>query len=1597
MKRINFKNKYSWIILLGCILLATIAMFAADWVVGRVQLEGYPNYVYGEHQQSEFGGCICGFHTEKIYDGTNKMPTNAVGEKVWTSTNDEWFDAYTFTYRYTTISSDNNKIQSADDGDETLYNILPAGTYTVRITEPATGQVICKNHPLTIMPSTYTVDFNFNNPKDLYLGEYPSLIVDYKIGNKVEYTYQAENAIEGAGVYQDTSVTKLFFDNYRHDLDDENIVYANGVSDPLFLNNYVIDKSQISENLRALADNIKYTAIATAHSTTTNLNYFVLKDAITATKKDGTVTALPSVEFRNVIYYAGHADSASSLTVPQGYTTQKFSHEIASDTTIESGVTFRIPNGVGDSQGSVHVKHYLPAEYPSHYSDAAKKRGYDYTIKHEAIGLSLIYQQYSDDSYPQTVLIHSNAYYRNDWRKNIVTVKAGTKLTNEGTIIIDAVVTGGSGGAPYSSIVFGDYAQITLEAEAEIINSESSSVINCYGFIAESYDNNGSQLLMDNGTLQVVFTIVEHRGGQLLMGVANPNVLELGFSIGREYTPKIDMSPMHRLYTQSVGAKMVVKSSASVNSFVDMYANESHNVTNIIFIGGNQSSMFQLADNNAYAEYKYIHSKTDSKRTQNIDVYGNAAFNTMKLKLPVSYSGLSITIVLDVSNTLFPLSHYYNISFNKADNSDSSTVTFTQSIKLLPGGSLTIGSGVVATIAKVAVYEDFDLLDISKLPVKGDNIVDNSGKTQINTSVNQGLNYPSDCEPGKLIVNGKLTIGSLAGKVYSAVDARGELIITTGTSFAVKELYGGYDNPIAVSSVKLPMQSPIYQYETLAANGAIWQNSTTQLSNAALSVGAYYSREGAWAKEQNITISYNSNGGSTIAPTAIKTNNRDGVTLKDLPMPTRDHYKFDAWYTNASLTNLANGTTVYTDTTLYAKWTPVAYTITLSYKYNGVSPLSEGIALPTTATYTIVDAHVSFPSLPGNLNIPSGYNFIGWYLDEECTNDINAISGKDLIDITGGNCTIYGLWANKAYKFNYNLNGVSELYDNGSVLSGETNYIGTTATLPDDTTEQIDASTNTEYKYYLSKWVYTASDATVYKFDPGTEISEIIAKESSDFDGVFNLIAEWNEKEYTLTVSGESSGNENISMNETVYLLESQIGDQFDTYHREVTRYDTDTNVNKCFLAWSHGKTSLSKDDFVDPSKSLTLTATWTNKYQLSAEGMSGGNKPIELDTNTYYLIESQIGQRFESYHSAATTYDNDITVNKYFAGWSHGKNTLSAADFDTETKSLKLIGAWESKLTVTITAQTGEAGAMAAGSDPTVKIQLSDGSKAIGTEYQTTTSGQFIYYFVNGQYAYIELVKGKSMSPTDISGKHNRITTDISIIAVGEDGCIAAGTLITLADGTLKKVEDLTIDDVLLVFNHETGRYESAGIIFIENDGYKYYNVINLEFSDGTTTKLIYEHALFDLTLNKYVYITESNCTEFIGHEFAVQSDSGFERVILTNAYVAEEYTGCYSLVTVYHLNYFIDGLFSIPGGIDGLFNIFEYGDDLVYDEEKMQADIDKYGLFTYEDFAEYLPKELYDAFPAPYLKVAIGKGMITFDDLLGYIEQFLVKNGLM
>lgn len=203
-------------------------------------------------------------------------------------------------------------------------------------------------------------------------------------------------------------------------------------------------------------------------------------------------------------------------------------------------------------------------------------------------------------------------------------------------------------------------------------------------------------------------------------------------------------------------------------------------------------------------------------------------------------------------------------------------------------------------------------------------------------------------------------------------------------------------------------------------------------------------------------------------------------------------------------------------------------------------------------------------------------------------------------------------------------------------------------------------------------------------------------------------------------------------------------------------------------------------------------------------------------------------------------------------------------------------------------------------------------------------------------------------------------------------------------------------------MWNLYTGQFDIAPIVFIDEDPYTTYNVIVLTFSDGTSLKIISEHGLWDYNLNRYVYLDES-ADQYIGHwfnkQFMDEEDNMLTaKVQLTDVKVQSELTVAYSPVTYGHLCYFVNGMLSMPGGIEGLFNIFEVdSESFKYDEQKMQSDIEEYGIYTYEEFYELVPvtEEAFEAFSGQYLKVAIGKGLITLDRLYNLAVRYGMLDG--
>ncbi|MCR5151334.1 MAG: SipW-dependent-type signal peptide-containing protein [Clostridiales bacterium] len=223
------------------------------------------------------------------------------------------------------------------------------------------------------------------------------------------------------------------------------------------------------------------------------------------------------------------------------------------------------------------------------------------------------------------------------------------------------------------------------------------------------------------------------------------------------------------------------------------------------------------------------------------------------------------------------------------------------------------------------------------------------------------------------------------------------------------------------------------------------------------------------------------------------------------------------------------------------------------------------------------------------------------------------------------------------------------------------------------------------------------------------------------------------------------------------------------------------------------------------------------------------------------------------------------------------------------------------------------------------------------------------------------------------------------------EASCVVKGTMVTMADGSKKPVENIKQGDMLLVWDFDRGEFSASPVVFNDAEEENNYEVITLTFSDGTQVGVVSEHGFFDATLGKYVYLDE-NAANYIGHEFIKAQGNKQVKVKLTDVKISDQVISVYSPVTFSSLCLYTNDMLSMPGGISGLFNIYDVDvDTMKYDAAAKKADIEKYGLFTLSDYNGLIPEEAFEAFNGADLKVAIGKGILSFSDIEKYAARYI------
>lgn len=402
-------------------------------------------------------------------------------------------------------------------------------------------------------------------------------------------------------------------------------------------------------------------------------------------------------------------------------------------------------------------------------------------------------------------------------------------------------------------------------------------------------------------------------------------------------------------------------------------------------------------------------------------------------------------------------------------------------------------------------------------------------------------------------------------------------------------------------------------------------NGTNYLSGSIFTVGSSNVTLYAKWNANTYTVTYNSNGGtgsaqrsSTNVTSDSYTTGGSAIALPGVGTLERAGYTFVGWNTSAAGTGtnrLENDIyTTVSNTILYAKWSPVTYSIS----YNGNT--SDGGTSPSTGGYTTGQASpysVATNTFTKTLNVFGGWNTAA---------DGSGISYSPGASITTlANIVLYATWIPQ-YTLHYAING-------GSVSSGS---------LPTDRLYNTGTSVGP---------VFSSVSRTGYNFGGWRNGATTIASGGSFTiveDSVLTAI--WTPINYT--ISYDSDGGSTPPSSTT-----KQIGQS----------YTVGASVSKPgynFAGWSNGSSIVGAGaGIVMGSSDVTYTAQWVAQIYTVSYDWNGGRGTAVADVNytfgTPAITLPLVGDRIKDGYT--------------FAGWSESTNgsLLSASYIPSQSRTL--------------------------------------------------------------------------------------------------------------------------------------------------------------------------------------------------------------------------------------------------------------------------------------------------------------------------------------
>ncbi len=351
---------------------------------------------------------------------------------------------------------------------------------------------------------------------------------------------------------------------------------------------------------------------------------------------------------------------------------------------------------------------------------------------------------------------------------------------------------------------------------------------------------------------------------------------------------------------------------------------------------------------------------------------------------------------------------------------------------------------------------------------------------------------------------------------------------------------------------------------------------------------------------QNATVNFIYNHGyegpaNNVVPVVQGTKKLDNYT------PTRVGWEFKGWYTTDELNVLYNfDDDVMRETTVYAKWEIITYTVT--FTANGGTFANDKLTTVKTFTSAQNVADLTAAERPTR----TGYTFQYWYIEDDST---AYTFGGRLTE----NLELYAKWQINEYTVRFDVDG-------GSAVANKTVEYNKTVSKPNDPTK-------TGYEFV--SWYKEASLTTEWNFTTDKVTADI------------TLYAKWEINNYTVTFNLDG-GTGTVAAQTVEY-------NQFATKPTQtITKTGYHLKANEEWkkqdgTVWNFAADKVTAD--------ITLYANWEiNKYTVTFQANGGtavASQTVEhggkVDEDA--AITTREGWEFVAWNLNGSAYDFDTAV----------------------------------------------------------------------------------------------------------------------------------------------------------------------------------------------------------------------------------------------------------------------------------------------------------------------------------------------------------------